>query len=438
MLSVRKPLIPAPIALTPLALAPLALALMTPAAVAATASTTSETVLTASDGAASDYFGHAVGISGGAAIVGAYAKDDAGTNSGAAYLFDVATGAEIAKLAAPTASAHDGFGISVGISGGAAIVGAHFGDQTVSNAGAAYLFDATTGAAAATLAASDAALGDRFGFSVGIDGAAAIVGAYGDDDAGSGSGSAYLFDVATGDELAKLTASDAAAGDAFGYSVGLSGDTAIVGAGFKSDAGANSGAAYLFDVATGAELAKLVAPDAAAGDYFGRSVAISGDIAIVGAVGDADAGSYSGAAYLFDATTGAEIAKLTAPDAAASKLFGGSVAIFGDIALVGAWGDGEASPDAGAAYLFDAATGDFITKIVASSAALSERFGRSVAITGDALIVGADRSHVAGSDKGAAYVYGVAAVVPLPASAWLMISGLGLLALARRRAAGAI
>ncbi|NQU25863.1 MAG: FG-GAP repeat protein, partial [Candidatus Nealsonbacteria bacterium] len=113
------------------------------------------------------------------------------------------------------------------------------------------------------------------------------------------SGSAYLFDVATGNELDKLTASDAESGDAFGDSVAISGNRAIVGAFSNDDAGTNSGSAYLFDVATGNELNKLTASDAAREDSFGISVAIGGNTLIVGAFRDDDAGVNSGSAYLF-------------------------------------------------------------------------------------------------------------------------------------------
>ena len=147
--------------------------------------------------------------------------------------------------------------------------------------------------------AADAALGDYFGLSVALSGTTTIVGAYADDDAGSDSGSAYLFDTTTGNQIAKLTADDAAGGDRFGYSVALSGTTAIVGAYGDDDAGSHSGSAYLFDTTTNNQIAKLTAADAAGSDFFGYSVAISGTTAIVGAYQDDDAGSTSGSAYLY-------------------------------------------------------------------------------------------------------------------------------------------
>jgi len=188
-----------------------------------------------------------------------------------------------------------------------------------------------------------------FGGSVAISGNTALVGALGDNDGGSVSGSAYLFDITTGNQLAKLTASDAATGDVFGGSVAISGNTALVGARGDDDGGSFSGSAYLFDITTGNQLAKLTASDAATGDFFGESVAISGNTALVGAWGD---GSSSGSAYLFDITTGNQLAKLTASDAATSDEFGWSVAISGNTALVGALDDNDGGFGSGSAYLY--------------------------------------------------------------------------------------
>ncbi len=171
-------------------------------------------------------------------------------------------------------------------------------------------------------------------------------------------------------QLAKLTASDAAGDDHFGSSVAISGATAIVGAHLNSDAGDNSGSAYLFDVTTGSQIAKLTASDAAAWDEFGICVAISGSTALVGAWGDDHAGDSSGSAYLYDFSDPCSITeiKLTASDAAAWDEFGIRVAISGTTALVGANGDNHAGSSSGSAYLFDVATGSQISKLTASDA----------------------------------------------------------------------
>ncbi len=119
-----------------------------------------------------------------------------------------------------------------------------------------------------------------------------------------------------GDQIAKLLPDDGAAGDRFGLSVAISGTTAIAGAYWDDDNGKQSGSAYLFHPATGQQLAKLLPNDGAAGDNFGVSVAISGTTAIVGVHLDDDDGSHSGSAYLFDTTTGQQIAKLLPDDGA--------------------------------------------------------------------------------------------------------------------------
>ena len=203
------------------------------------------------------------------------------------------------KILASDAAASDLFGSSVAISGNYAIVGAYNNDDGGNNSGSAYIFNVSTGTELHKLVASDAAANDYFGYSVAISGNYAIVGAYGNDDGGTDSGSAYIFNVSTGTQLQKLLASDAAASDNFGYSVAISGNYAIVGAQYNDDGGANSGSAYIFNVSTGTQLQKLLASDAAAVDNFGYSVAISGNYAIVGAPYNDDGGNDSGSAYIF-------------------------------------------------------------------------------------------------------------------------------------------
>ncbi len=154
----------------------------------------------------------------------------------------------------------------------------------------------------------------------------------------------------------KLSASDAAARDRFGRSVAIAGDTVVVGTPRDDEAGRSSGAAYVFTRSgtTWAQEAKLTASDAAAKDRLGRRVAIAGDTVVVGAAGDDDAGSSSGAAYVFtrSSTTWTEAAKLTASDGAAGERSGRSVAIAGDTVVVGTPRDDEAGSTSGAAYVF--------------------------------------------------------------------------------------
>ena len=318
--------------------------------------------LVASDAAAPDRFGYSVAISGDTALIGAYRNADDGANSGSAYVFTCSGTAwtQQAKLTASDAATGDSFGISVAISGDTALVGAIGDSDAGTYSGSVYVFtrSGTAWTEQAKLTAGDAVDQDYFGWSVAISGDTALVGAYKDDDDGNSSGSAYVFNRSglTWTEQTKLTASDANSGDEFGLSVAISGDTALVGAYKDDDDGNSSGSAYIFDRSgtTWTEQAKLTASDAATGDYFGYSVAISGDTALVGALLDDDGGDNSGSAYVFgrSGTTWTEQAKLTASDASTQDSFGHSVAVSGDTALVGAYADDDGGNSSGSAYIF--------------------------------------------------------------------------------------
>jgi len=318
--------------------------------------------LTASDAAADDYFGLSVSVSGDTVVVGAAYDDDGGSESGSAYVFvrSGGTWTQQAKLTASDAAAGDYFGYSVSVSGDTIVVGAFMDDAGGNQSGSAYVFIRSGGtwSQQAKLTASDGAAYDHFGRSVSVSSDTVVVGAAYDDDGGSSSGSAYVFirSGGTWTQQAKLTASDAAAGDDFGYSVSVSGDTIVVGAFMDDDGGSGSGSAYVFVPSGGTwtKQAKLTASDAAAGDLFGRSVSVSGDTVVVGAYGDDDGGSYSGSAYVFHGPGGVflEHRKLTASDAAADDFFGYSVSVSGDTVVVGADHDDDDGAYSGSACVF--------------------------------------------------------------------------------------
>jgi FG-GAP repeat len=374
--------------------------------------------LTASDGAVGDSFGVSVAVDGDTAVVGAHLDDDAGLRSGSAYVF-VRSGSswtEEAKLIAIDAAIITGeFGFSVAVSGDTAVVGSWHDDDVGPRSGSAYVFvrSESSWTEEAKLAASDAAAEDLFGASVAVDGDTVVIGAFGNDDAGTDSGSAYVFvrSGTTWSQQQKLTASDAAAEDLFGASVAVSGDTVVVGAFGNDDAGTDSGSAYVF-VRSGSSWSqqqKLTASDGAVGDSFGVSVAVDGDTVVVGAKGDDDAGGSSGSAYVFvrSGTNWTEQAKLTASDAAADDFFGSSVAVSGDTVVVGAFGNDDAGPSSGSAYVFVRSKSSWSQqqKLTASDAAQGNSFGGSVAIDGDTVVVGAFGNDDAGTNSGLAYVF---------------------------------
>ena len=305
--------------------------------------------LVASDGAAGDVLGgyDSCALSGPWAIVGARGDDDLGVNSGSAYVFDVQTGQELRKLTASDGTVDDEFGKSVAAAGNYVVVAAW-----QANPGAAYIFDLTTGQERAKLVAGDGASGDQFGYTAAIAGKLALVGAHRDD---ADRGSAYVFDIHTGQQLFKLTASDGDAGDLFGASVAMTESLALVGAHLADGPVVSSGAAYIFDLTTGQEIVKLTAGDAAEGDRFGLQVGIHGERALIGARWDDDLGSISGAAYVFDVATWQELWKLTASDGSPGDQLGESLAVHGSIAIIGAESDGNAT---GSAYFFDVSGAD--------------------------------------------------------------------------------
>jgi hypothetical protein len=379
---------------------------------------------------ASDAFARSVAISGNYAIVGAKDEDDAGgLYSGKAYIFNATTGALVHTLDNPNAystSASDTFGAAVAISDNYAIVGAYQEDDAGGgSSGKAYIYNVSTGALLHTLDnpnAYDTSLNDTFGASVAISDNYAIVGTRQEDDAdGSNSGKAYIFDVTTGSLLYTLdnpSAYSTSANDYFGGSVAISGNYAIVGAFNESDAGGiSSGKAYIFDVTTGGLLYTLDNPNAystSSGDYFGASVAISGNYAIAGAYQESDAtGARSGKAYIFDVTTGTLLHTLDNPNAYGASdfdRFGYSVAISGNYAIVGTYAEDDAGgSDSGKAYIFDVTTGTLLHTLDNPNAygtSADDRFGWSVSVSDNYAIVGAyQEDDAGGTTSGKAYIY---------------------------------
>ena len=322
--------------------------------------------------------------------------------------------------AADTQHGQDGFGISVAVDGDTAVVGAYSDGGERPVAGAAYVYTRTGGtwSLQQKLTASDAQYFDDFGYAVAVSGETILVGALLHDGGGlADSGAAYVFtrSGAVWAEQQKLVAGDAGAGDLFGSSLTLDGDTAVVGA--SSDdtaAGADAGSAYVFVRSGGVwtQQQKLTAPAAAAGDTFGLGLDLDGTTVIVGAYRkDVGVSADAGAAYVFtqSGTTWSLQQALTSPTAGEGDGFGGSVALRGDVAVIGAYSDDTAAgADAGSAEVWTRGGSVWTQRqqLLAAGGAASDAFGISVGIDAGTILVGAHQDDAAGGvDCGSVYVF---------------------------------
>ncbi len=224
-----------------------------------------------------------VAISGNTVVVGASSDDTGATNSGQAYVFDATSGALITTLSNPTPAEGDFFGRAVAIAGNTIVVGAYGDDAGATESGRVYTFNATSGALLETLTNPSPGQGDWFGNQLAISGNSILIGAPHDDTGKTDIGQAYVFDATSGDLMSTLGNPTLASDDRLGRAVAVSGNRVVSGAPYDDTGATDSGQAFVFDASSGAMIATLVNPTPADGDTFGDSVAISGDIVVVGA-----------------------------------------------------------------------------------------------------------------------------------------------------------
>ncbi|MDH5596820.1 MAG: FG-GAP repeat protein [Candidatus Peregrinibacteria bacterium] len=373
----------------------------------------------ACDAARWDNFAKAVAIDGDLAIVGAEGDDDSGSRSGSAYIFRKAGSfwVQEAKLVASDGAYSDYFGGAVDIDGNRAIVGADYNDDDGSNSGSAYVFayDGSEWSQEAKLTASDGARYDNFGFSVSISGDRAVVGSRYDDDGFGSSGSAYVFafDGNSWFEEAKFVGSSYNA--QLGSSVAISGSRIVAGAPSENS---RRGAAYVFahDGTSWSQEETLLSSSPQTYYYFGTSVDISGSRIVVG---EPSASSRRGAAYVFDhnGSSWTSQARLTASDGYYSDYLGQAVAVEGDVVLAGAYRDDDAGSSSGSTYVFapNGSSWAQVNKLVAPDGHGSQYFAYSLGLGGGSAIVGAYNDRGEGSGAGAAYMYGSESTPPVVA-----------------------
>ncbi len=378
--------------------------------------------VTASDAAAGDEFGFSVSVSGSTAFIGARFAGGTPTlgGSGVVYVFTELNGAwtQTQELTGSDSNPFDDFGQSVAANGNTALVGSLF--ATGSQQGATYVFTKSgdTWSQTAELTADDGVANDFFGNAVALDGSTALVGAPSATVGGNTSqGAAYVFTNSGGTwtQDAKLTAQDGAAYDQFGYSVALSGDTALVGSIYATVNGnSDQGAVYAFTDSNGtwASTQKITSTDGASNDYFGYSAAIGGTTALIGAFGKTVNGNFvQGAAYVFTGADGGwtQTQELTASDGVEFSDFGRSVALEGNSAVVGANDlDQQQNGQLSSVYIFVNSNGTWSQSQIlhGSDQALGDNFGEAVSLSGATILVGADGVHGGETHgTGAAYIY---------------------------------
>ncbi len=380
---------------------------------------TSQQKIIAQDGQAGDHFGCSVAISGDTALVGAY---DAADSAGKAYVYvrSGTTWMQQAVLTAADGRSGDQFGVAVALSGDTALIGADGAALKPGlGQGAAYIF-VRSGASwtqQQKLTASDPADFDHFGSAVALSGDTALVGVphdLVDDHANQGSVYVFARSGTAWSQQAHLTASDGAAADWFGYAVALSGDIALVGAAVDDIAAQyDQGSAYIFtrNGAVWTQSAKLTVAEGMKEDRLGYAVALAGDTALVSAV-NVDSGKSAVYVFVGSGSSWNRQAQWTVAGGANYDNFGQSVALAGEMALVGAR---PTNGSLGSAYPFTRTDGAWLqeAQLFASDGTSSDQFGSSVSLSGPWALVGAPNATV-GSHlyQGAAYLYHFSPLIP--------------------------
>jgi hypothetical protein len=381
------------------------------------------------DASGGSEFGSAVAIDGSTLAIGALLADNGGVSSGAAFLHNSAESIDVQQTQNKLTESddphnYDYFGNSLAISGDLLAIGASRDDINGADSGAVYVtrfsYDegSWTTSEQTRLTPSDPVANSQFGNSVAVSGNTVVVGTYWSE-------AVYVFEYddlnLIWEQKAKLTAIDAQGGEKFGISVAIDGDTIAVGASNRSKGDLKTGSVFVFRYIDSdwQYETELFGSDLAKGDKFGSSVAFEGDTIIVGAPYQDSVASNTGAAYVFrrDAGTWIEEAKLIGSALSAGALFGNSVGLSGDTAVIGAYRnylEGYALEaeenillkDAGSAYLFRFEGDGWNPRgILPFDGNGGEEFGWAVAISGDTVVVGA---HKDGNLSGSAYVYALA------------------------------
>lgn len=385
-----------------------------------------------------DFFGASLAMAGTRLVVGSSNDESGAFRAGRAYVYELAgptPAVPVITIENPTPAAEDGFGNSAALSGTRLIVGAFRDDTAGTNAGSACVYElagATPAVPLATLQQPDPASGDQSGGSVAVSGTWMVVGARNDGTATAAVGKVFVYDLGSPTPTIPaytLNNPNPSANDYFGCSVAISGNKVVAGA-YAEDVGANNaGSAYVFDLSSGTPTVPVLAlhnPEPGSEDSFGWSVAISGNRVVIGAYRDDAGANDSGSAYVFDLAADSPAmpaATLRNPGPLAGDFFGGSVAISGTRVVIGAYSDDTGASSAGSAYVYnlnsDTPT-EPATTLNNPGPAANDGFGYAVAISGTRVLVGAPYDNTGNNQSGSSYAYDLAGGSPTVPTATLV------------------
>jgi hypothetical protein len=335
-------------------------------------------------------FGYLVEIDQGVLTVGAITSDVNGGDVGSVYLAKQTSPANAILLSSEVGDNFNNYGPRTAIGDGMVAASVRTYSDKEGYGRVVYLYDATEGTRLFEISPDDSPQIHAFGRSLAINDGLLAVGEYYDDDNGEFSGSVHLYDVQTGEFIRKLLAEDGQPSDVFGIDVAISDGMIAVGASGDDDLAPSSGAVYLFDANTGQQLRKLVADDGHISGNLGSTITMGDGVVAVGTSRDDEIGPYTGAVYLFDTATGDQIAKLFPDTPVDYAYFGSAVAISDGVLAVGAREEATGEVNGvGAAYLH---TRTQLAKLIPSEDLDILHFGNSIAIEPGTVVVGS-RKH---------------------------------------------
>lgn len=379
-----------------------------------------------------DYFGFSVGLSGNRLAVGAVRDDTGDTDSGAVYVFDLASGTPTVPLVSifnPTPGNSDQLGRSLGLSGTRLAVGAFQDDTTAADAGIVHVFDlagATPATPALTITNPGTApvSGDLFGMSVAVSGANLVVGSYRDDTGASNAGRAYVYDLAGATpDVPVVTLGNLSPGatDQFGFAVGTGGSLVIVGTNLNDLNEGDEGSASVYSLTSftpATPVCELQHISVATFDQFGADVVVEGKYVVAAANLDDKAVQDAGTVHVFDrtsATPGVPVVILQNPAPGTGSQLGGELAMSGTRIVAGAQWDDTGANNAGRAYVYDLSSGtpsQPVLTLLNPAPASDDAFGASVAISGNLVAVAAHQDDTGATNAGTVYIYNVTSGTP--------------------------